>query len=210
MVTRLSSFTQGHRQQTPRDCRLRSACLIVGASAVILWVVSSCLPARASAPMRPGEIVENPIAVGTRAANISYFGVDGKRQLLAGNKGKLVFLIFFAHYCDVCIEEVQKLQRIAQPGVALVPIEATGADLELTQLFQHRYKISSPVFFDRAMAGAKAFGAQRTPRIFVISPDFVVRDDHRGETPPGYFARWVARYRPASVPKPGNAHRPGH
>ena len=128
------------------------------------------------ASLRPGE----------RAPDFSLRGVDGKTYSLAHFAGKKVAgVIFWCNHCpyvQAWEERVLELQRRYRPsGVELVLISSNDPQQypdDSFEAMQRRARDKAypmPYLFDETQEVARAYGATRTPEVFLFDADLVLR-----------------------------------
>ena len=122
-----------------------------------------------------------PIAIGSKVADFKlrdYRG--GERSLGEFLNGKAVVIAFVGTECPVAKLYATRLVEMAKQyepkGVAFLAVNSNQQDSisDLTR-FAQEHKISFPILKDVKNAVADQFGAQRTPEIFVLDKDSVLR-----------------------------------
>jgi thiol-disulfide isomerase/thioredoxin len=105
--------------------------------------------------------------------------LEGRRFDLESSHGRLVFLDFWASWCDPCRESIPLVQHFkhAHPGVEVVSIDV-GEPPALVRPFADRFKMGD-VALDPDMTVAHAFGVTGYPTMFAIDGTGHVR------------ARWI-------------------
>ncbi|HEY0396534.1 MAG TPA: TlpA disulfide reductase family protein [Candidatus Elarobacter sp.] len=117
------------------------------------------------------EIVEAPPVAVAR--------LDGGRFDLARSRGRLVFLDFWATWCDPCRASIPLVQHFKRthPGVEVISIDV-GEPTGLVKPFADQFKMAD-VALDPDQTVAHAFGVSGYPTMFAIDPTGRVR------------ARWI-------------------
>lgn len=116
---------------------------------------------------------------GDQAINFNLKNVDGKMISLDGiqnNKG--VILVFTCNHCPFSKayeDRIMKLdQKYASAGYPVVAINPNDPTIEPEDSFENMQKLAKekhftfPYLFDETQATAKAYGALRTPHVFVL------------------------------------------
>lgn len=139
----------------------------------------SLFPAYAS-DLRPFEGPEKP----------TFFlpDLDGNRIALETFRGRIVFVHFFATWCEPCREEIPALQRLserAKSRASIIGISVADNDQRLKQFFTQT-PVSFPVLQDRDRAIAKSWNVSALPTTYVLGADqkplFIVETDFPWDT----------------------------
>ena len=153
-------------------------CLLFAAVGPIL-VATSCLGAE------PGGLVKDEkggeTRIGKRVDNFTLEDQWGKTHSLADLKDKkLVVIAFLGAECPLARLYGPKLdelaQRFADDGVAVLGVNSNSQD-SITEIaaYSRRYKISFPILKDVANRVADQVVAKRTPEVFLLDANRVVR-----------------------------------
>jgi thiol-disulfide isomerase/thioredoxin len=123
----------------------------------------------------------------------------GGRFDLARNRGHVVFLDFWASWCDPCRASIPLVQhfRRTHPGIDVVSVDV-GEDVKLVRPFAARFKMDD-VALDPDMTVAHAFGVSGYPTLVAIDPAGRIRASWIGFDPgiEREMALVAARYAPA-------------
>ncbi len=105
--------------------------------------------------------------------------LDGRPFDLADRRGRVVFLDFWASWCDPCRASIPLVQHFARthPGVVVESIDV-GEDLRTVRPFAERFAMRD-VALDPTQATAHAFAVDGFPTVVAIDPAGRVR------------ARWI-------------------
>ncbi len=126
------------------------------------------------------------LKIGDKAIAFDLPGVDGKRHTFAGYAGKqAVVVIFTCNHCPYARAWEDRLIQIqadyAGKGVQLVAISANDAAKHPDDSFPKMKERAAekgfnfPYLYDESQAAARAYGAQRTPEVFVFDKGQVLR-----------------------------------
>ncbi len=129
-----------------------------------------------------------PVAVGDRAPAFSLTDTNGDRHSLSDFDGKIVVLEWFNPDCpfvkkfhaDSKVMKETHAQFMNDEQIVFVAINSgapgkQGAGVERNKLAIEEFKMDYPVLLDESGEVGKAYGAKRTPEIFVIDGEGVVR-----------------------------------
>lgn len=107
----------------------------------------------------------------------------GAEVALAGARGQIVLVHFFATWCEPCREELPALNRLAARGQGTLKVLAISvAEVDpRVRRFLETMPLDFPVLLDRDRAVAKAWNVSTLPTTFVLDatlrPQFVVEAD---------------------------------
>jgi len=124
--------------------------------------------------------------IGDTAQDFNLKNVNGKNVSLAGIKNaKGYIVIFTCNECPYAKAYEQRIielhQKYAPLGFSVVAINANDKNVVPGDSFDNMKKLSKkkkypfPYLYDETQEVAKAFGATRTPHVYVLDKDRVVR-----------------------------------
>lgn len=129
-----------------------------------------------------------PVNVGDTAPAFSLTDTNGDRHSLSDFEGKVVVLEWFNPDCpfvkkfhaDSKVMKETHAQFMNDEEIVFLAINSgapgkQGAGMERNQLAVKEFKMEYPVLLDESGQVGKAYGAKRTPEIFVIDREGVVR-----------------------------------
>jgi peroxiredoxin len=139
------------------------------------------------------------LRIGDEAIAFDLPGVDGRTRSLAelaeGKKATVV--IFMCNHCPYVLGWLERLMSAARDyagqGVAFAGINANDASKYPADSFENMVRLAEewdlpfPYLWDESQKVAAAYGAERTPEIFLFDGDMRLRyhgapDDNRDET----------------------------
>jgi peroxiredoxin len=131
-------------------------------------------------------IAQEPIAaasealVGKPAPRVQLELVNGKRFDLAQQKGKVVFLAFWATWCEPCRRDIPVLldARSEYRDLVVIGVSSEPAADVRDFLTQERFEFPSAIDADGKVS--KAYGIDLVPRLFVIDQKGIVVKMIRG------------------------------
>jgi len=140
--------------------------------AVVLFAVLSACP---TAQLKPDS---RPATTKGVAGDFRLPDLSGKTVRLSDYRNKVVYLSFWASWCEPCRSELPQLQKIWErqhdKGFELVSVAVDPSDLENTVRRQvHRYRYRFPVLLDQDTEVANRFNP-------TMSLPFGVLFDRRG------------------------------
>jgi peroxiredoxin len=152
---------------------------VVAAAAVLGAAVAGGFGARPAA---------EPVEVGEMAPAFSLTDTNGDRHSLSDFEGKVVVLEWFNPDCpfvkkfhaDTKVMKETHAKFMNDEEIVFLAINSgapgkQGAGVERNQLAIKEFKMEYPVLLDESGEVGKAYGAKRTPEIFVIDREGVVR-----------------------------------
>jgi peroxiredoxin len=139
-----------------------------------------------SAPSR--SVAVEPVEVGAKAPDFTLTDVNGSEVTLSDYAGKIVVLEWFNpdcpfvkkfHYSTKTMHETHA-KFAGDEGIVFLAINSgapgkQGHGVERNRKAIEEYKIQYPVLLDESGAVGQLYGAKRTPEIFVIDGEGVVR-----------------------------------
>ena len=152
--------------------RLASRTLAVSAFALVLCVTSAAADGPSLAPlMRSLDLVVYP--AGTAPPALSGRTLDGEVSL-AGLRGKVVILNFWAAWCAECRPEMPVLDRLyrelGSKGLAVVGVNARE-DVATVRRYAKELRLTFPLLLDQPGAINAAYGVIGLPTTFVVGRD---------------------------------------
>jgi len=121
--------------------------------------------------------------VGTVAPDWSLPDSNGTIVSLQQMKGKVVFLDFWAPWCDQCREELPALdalyRKYANDGLIVVGVDIDTSEKLLTEFLQ-KSPVTFRVLMDTKGALRRSYRFRAMPAAFIIGKDGVIRYVHVG------------------------------
>lgn len=127
-----------------------------------------------------------PLAPGDRAVDFTLLGTDSAQHTLADYADRAALVVIFS--CNHCPyvrawedRMIQIQHDYASRGVQLIAINANDAkkypDDSFAKMQQRAQEkaFPFPYLYDETQATARAYGAERTPEIFLFGPDQTLR-----------------------------------
>jgi len=119
-----------------------------------------------------------PPAEGTQAPAFTLASLTAPRWTLAGTRGHVVVVNFFATWCPPCRAETPDLvaaqKRYASKGVIFVGVDASE-NASLVSVFVKSKGIRYPIVFDSHDVVSKAYDVRAIPTTYVIDRNGVIR-----------------------------------
>lgn len=123
------------------------------------------------------------VALAYPAPRIAYPKLDGGTFHISDERGRVVFLDFYAAWCEPCRLETPLVQHFARahPGIAVVPVDV-GEPPEVAARFAQRFHLHG-VVLDPHGRSQGFFQIQGFPTIVVIDPQGRIRATWPGFNP---------------------------
>jgi peptide/nickel transport system substrate-binding protein len=117
------------------------------------------------------------------APPVDLASLGGGRFSLAAHRGRVVFLDFWASWCEPCKESLPLVERYARthPGVDVIPVDV-GEDRATAAGFARDHGLAS-VALDPDEIAARAFGVSGFPTMVVVDPSGTMRAKWIGFNP---------------------------
>lgn len=120
---------------------------------------------------------------GARAPEIGLNDLDGNAIRMAGLRGKVVLVDFWASWCAPCREEMPVLERLHNTykdrGLVIVGV-SQDRNVGNIRTFLRQTPVTFPIVHDAAHAVAGRYGPPRMPSSYIIDRRGVVRFVHGG------------------------------
>jgi len=98
--------------------------------------------------------------------------LDGKNVSLAGLRGKVVVLDFWATWCPPCVKEIPHFvelhEQYKDKGVEIVGISLDDAGISVVKAFVQKYQIKYPILMTDGRVDKAFGGISGIPTTFVI------------------------------------------
>jgi thiol-disulfide isomerase/thioredoxin len=124
-----------------------------------------------------------PLAAGAPAPTFQLGSSDGKAVDLAGLKGKVVMINFWASWCGPCRKEMPILEQLNKQyrnkGLALIGVNVEP-DSKAAMDWLKATPVSFPILFDTESRVSKLYQVAGMPNTVILDRKGTVRYIHRG------------------------------
>ena len=146
------------------------------------------------------DMSEKVAKIGEKAPDFTLTSIDGKTHSLSDFKGKMVVIEWTNPGCPYVVgvykngivsETLKKIKSMGDEAIYIAVNSTANMDksavMEQNRKFLEDHKVKVPVLIDYDGKVGKMYGAQRTPDMYVIDKDGVLRfvggftDDPRGK-----------------------------
>ena len=121
--------------------------------------------------------------IGTAAPDCSLPDLKGNTVTLQQMKGKVVFLDFWAPWCDQCREELPALDVLFRKyrieGLIVIGVDIDSSE-ERAADFLQKAPVAFTILMDRKGAMRRAYRFRALPTAFIIDKNGVIRYVHMG------------------------------
>lgn len=146
----------------------RGTLLLAGAIAVML-----AAGARLAGAADPPESLRlTRLAQSEPGVAFSVATPDGATLRLADLKGKVVFLNFWATWCEPCLEEMPAMERLSRAyrdrGLVVLALSADREGASVVKPFLKRHGLSFPVGLDPDQSVARLYRVRALPSTYIL------------------------------------------
>lgn len=118
--------------------------------------------------------------VGQAAPDIELFDSNRAKTTLSSLKGSVVFINFWATWCESCVEELPSINRLFSyfsdnTNLKILTILYKD-DIHNALEYMSRNRYSFPVFFTMDSSAAKKYGITGVPETFIIDKKGILRN----------------------------------
>lgn len=143
---------------------------------IIVVLVGILIVFFASKPSRGPEMAE----IGSALQDFELIDINNNRTTLSSMKGSVVFINFWATWCESCIDEMPSIERMSRhfagnPTFKVVTILYKD-DLKTGLNFMQQGGFTFPVYLNPDESAAKMFGITGIPETFIIDKKGILRD----------------------------------
>lgn len=127
-----------------------------------------------------------PVVAGSQAIEFTLPDLDGYSKSLSDYKGKVVFLNFWASWCDPCKEEMPSMQALyeelagAGSSFEIVAVSVDSESAEVVREFTDSYGITFPILHDRKGKIKEIYKTTGVPETFIIDQNGYVAEKVMG------------------------------
>ncbi len=130
-----------------------------------------------------GKKIEG-VKIGEQARDFSLPDQTGKVYSLAGQKGSVVLIRFWADWCPNCKEEMPRIDEVYRnlkdKGFVVLGVNVKQGE-EAVAAFIKENRISFPTPMDKDAAVAKTYGVVGLPTTFIVDKDGNIREKVMGD-----------------------------
>jgi len=150
----------------------------IGVFAIVGVVLIAVIAAVKLLVLAPAATGTGGAVTGAPAPQIALPVVGGGTSNLAGEKGKVVLLNFWATWCEPCKSEMPALQRLADElrdrpfRLYSVDLQEDAQDVEA---FQRQYNLHLYAVLDSEGDAVRAYGVRALPSTFLVDQRGILR-----------------------------------
>lgn len=125
-----------------------------------------------------------PVGVGTRAFDFNLPDLEGKPTQFSQYAGKVIFLNFWATWCEPCKEEMPSMQNLSsalegQPFV-VVAVSIDSEPAKVVKEFTESYRLTFPILHDRKGLMRDTYKTTGVPETYIIDQNGVIAEKVMG------------------------------
>ena len=138
------------------------------------WAARSPLSEEVQA-MLESERIDAP-KVELAAADFEGTLLNGQPFRLSEQKGKVVFLNFWASWCSPCLKEMPDMQELQKElgSKILVLAVGMGEEAERIEKFQKKYQFEFQIFPDPEMTVTQLYGVRNIPITYLVDTSGII------------------------------------
>ena len=142
----------------------------VNASVACGLAVATAHAASASDPLFTAVPVTH-VSGGVQAPEFTLATADGKKVALAGLKGKVVLLNFWATWCPPCREEMPSMERLHQElkeqGLTVLAVNIQESPKQVAR-FMRDFRLTFPALLDGDATVSGLYGVRGLPSTYLV------------------------------------------
>ncbi len=158
---------------------------IIGIVAALAVMVSGGGIANNIPPTPAPVTLANTSLIGQSAPNFSLAALDGGAMRLSSYRGRVVFVNFWATWCEPCQRELPAFEAFmaeqGENGALVLAVNAGETAEQVTTYFDDHQISGIPALLDTGLEIYDRYNVQLLPTTYVIDPAGVVRYAHLGE-----------------------------
>lgn len=130
------------------------------------------------------------------APNFELASLDGQAVRLSSYRGRLVFLNFWATWCEPCQRELPTFEQFmaeqGETGAVVLAVNISDDPNQITTYYKEHNISGLTTLLDFTLSVYEDYGIGQLPTTYVIDPGGVVRYRHIGEMTADDLAAYVA------------------
>jgi thiol-disulfide isomerase/thioredoxin len=158
---------------------------ILGILAAMALALSSGVAANTPVPTPESITLQDASLIDKPAPNFELAALGGPRQRLSSYRGRVVFINFWATWCEPCKRELPAFEQFqaqqGSNGAVILAVNVAETPDTINQFFAEENIAGLDVLLDANQDVYQAFGIDRFPTTFVIDSAGVVRYKYYGE-----------------------------
>ena len=136
------------------------------------------------------------------APNFELASLDGNAVKLSNYRGRVVFLNFWATWCEPCQRELPTFQSFmgeqSSDGPVILTVNISDSPNDITDYFHEHGIADIPTLLDFSLTVYEDYAINQLPTTFVIDASGVVRYRHIGEMTADDLGAYVEALTPTS------------
>lgn len=160
------------------------------AMAVSEQTISSTPPTPLPVTVTVLSLIDQP------APNFELASLDGQAVRLSSYRGRLVFLNFWATWCEPCQRELPTFEQFmaeqGETGAVVLAVNISDDPNQITAYYKEHNISGITTLLDFTLSVYEDYGIGQLPTTYVIDPGGVVRYRHIGEMTADDLAAYVA------------------
>ncbi len=158
---------------------------ILGILAAAALALSSGIAADTPVPTPESITLQDTSLIDKPAPNFELATLDGGRQRLSSYRGRVVFVNFWATWCEPCKRELPAFEQFqaqqGENGAVILAVNVAEEPDAINEYFAQENIAGLTVLLDSRQDVTEAFAVDRFPTTYVIDAAGVVRYKYYGE-----------------------------
>lgn len=156
-------------------------------------VTAQNTPASNTDSSKKDEQVPSP-AIGDKAPDFTLRDINGNLVRLEDYKNKVVFLNFWASWCEYCQDEFNMFKneypKYKGKNIEIVTVNVME-NIDVVKAFKQKFGLEFPILLDEKGEVTKKYYITSIPTTYIIDGNGIIRDIHTGLMTPEDFKKYV-------------------
>lgn len=142
---------------------------------------------------KKGEQTPSPV-IGDKAPDFSLKDINGNTISLENYRGKVIFLNFWASWCQYCQDEFNMLKteypKYKDRNIEIVTVNVME-NIEVVKAFKQKFGLDFPILLDEKGEVTKKYYITSIPTTYIIDGNGIIMDIHTGLMTAEDFKKYI-------------------